>query len=252
MMRAAAFACRPGRHVLVSLPPIGTNSHVAADRARFLSMSAALSLNLRHLDPATILYDTPYFEANALAADGYPNTPKAWRSGDLFALEKAQGSPASELVRTSRGRQWHEIVINRMRLFVKKSVVRDGQLDAELASLIPGDILPSVKRTDERRKLAQVWTSGNRIFGTARPDIVRIAAEMAAGGGVWSSESRLSAEERDAAIRLSYNLGELAILEYSEERTGRFEETECITNRPKSKLATSSRTSRLTRSGMNT
>jgi hypothetical protein len=252
MMRGAAFVCRPGGHVLVSLPPIGTNSHVADDRARFLRISASLSLNLRYLDAAVILYDTPYFEANALTADGYPNTPRAWRSGDLFVLEKAHDSRTIELVRTSRSREWHEIVINRMRLFVKKSAECADTEDVELTSVIPGDILPSVKRTDERRKLAQVWTSGNRIYATKRPDLVRIAGQIAASGGVLDQKIRLSTAERDAVVRLSYALGELAILEHSEERRGEFEEPACLLKRPKSRSVISSRMQRLTRSGTNT
>jgi hypothetical protein len=252
MMRGAAFACSPGGHVLVSLPPIGTNSHVADDRARFLRISASLSLNLRHLHAATILYDTPYFEANALAAGGYPNTPKAWRSGDLFVLEKAHDSRSIELVRTSRLREWHEIVINRMRLFIKKSAECDYAEDAELISIVRGDILPSVKRTDERRKLAQVWTSGNRIYATKRPDLVRVAGQMAASGGILDNELRLSTAERDAAVRLSYVLGELALLEYSEERRGELKEPACLLKGARSRSMISLPMQRLTRSGRNT
>jgi hypothetical protein len=249
MMRAAAFACQPGGHVLVSLPPIGTNSHVADDRARFLRVAASLSLNLRKLDDAAILYDTPYFEANALLAKGYPNTPKAWRSGDLFVLEKAHESRSIELMRTSRAREWHEVVINRMRLFIKKAAETSDTDVANLISIVPGDILPSVKRTDVRRKQAQVWTSGNRIFATKRPDLVLIAAEIAAGDYPLEQENRLSQADRDAVLRLSYTLGELAMREQAEERRGKFQEPPCLQNRPKSKSVISPRMRRLTRSG---
>lgn len=252
MMRGAAFACRSGGHVLVSLPPIGTNSHVADDRAHFLRISAGLSLNLRYLDAAAILYDTPYFEANALKANGYPNTPKTWRSGDLFVLEKAHDSRTVELVRTSRSREWHEIVINRMRLFVKKWTVCVDTDEAELISIVPGDILPSVKRTDERRKLAQIWTTGNRIYATKRPDLVRIAGQIAASGGLLNQELKLSTPDRDAVVRLSYTLGELAVLEQTEERRGEFKEPKCLSRRPKSRSVTSPRMQRLTHSGRNT
>jgi hypothetical protein len=45
--------------------------------------------------PDAISYDMPYFEANALAAAGYPNVPKTWRRGDLFVLEKARNTLAA-------------------------------------------------------------------------------------------------------------------------------------------------------------
>jgi hypothetical protein len=252
MLRAAAYACRPGGHVLVSLPPIGTNSHVAKDRAKILALFAKLSLHLVSVENAAILYDTPYFEANALAAEGCPNIPRAWRHGDLFVLEKAHEPLAIQIANAVRPRQWHEIVIGRMRLFVTRKAIRENESNSLLQSIVDGDILPTVRRADPRRQKAQVWTSGNRIFASARPDLVRLAALAAASGDVLGGEFRLSTVEKDNVNRLSYTLGELAITEQSEERKGRFEETECLANRAKSKSAISPSTSRLMRSGANT
>jgi hypothetical protein len=252
MLRAAAYACKPGGHVLVSLPPIGTNSHVAKDRANILALFAKLSLHLVSVENAAILYDTPYFEANALAAEGCPNIPRAWRHGDLFILERGHEPLALQIANPVRTRQWHEIVIGRMRLFVTRKAVRDGGPNSSLRSIVDGDVLPTVRRADPRRQQAQIWTSGNRIFASARPDLVRLAALAAASGGVFDGELRLSLAEKDTIARLSYTLGELAITEQSEERNGRFEETECLVNRAKSKSAISPNTSRRTRSGANT
>jgi hypothetical protein len=39
-----------------------------------------------------------------------------------------------------------------------------GFADPSLVSVVPGDVLQSVSRRDSRRRLADVWTSGNRIF----------------------------------------------------------------------------------------
>lgn len=235
MLRAAAYACRPGGHVLISLPPIGTNSHVAKDRAKILALFAKLSLHLVSVENAAILYDTPFFEANALAAEGYPNIPRAWRHGDLFVLEKAHEPTAIPIASVVRSRQWDEIVIGRMRLFVTRKAVRENGLDLLLRSIVDGDVLPTVRRADPRRQKAQIWTSGNRIFASGRPDLVRLAALSAASGGTLDGEIRLSTTEKDAVARLSYSLGELAITEQSEERKGRFEETECFLNRANSK-----------------
>ena len=37
-------------------------------------------------------------------------------------------------------------------------------VDPRLAPLVPGDILPTVSRRDDRREAADVWTAGNRIY----------------------------------------------------------------------------------------
>jgi hypothetical protein len=252
MLSAAAFACRPGGRILVSLPPPGTNSHVQKDRAKLFSLFSRLSLNVVSITPDLVFYDTPFFEANALAAQGYTNIPKTWRRGDLFLLEKAVNAPDFTLGTPVRRRAWHEISIGRMRVFVRKGATHTvGPMD-ELIPLVPGDVLDSVKRTDPRRGDADVWTSGNRIFAASRPDLVRIAAEHRAAGGFLSAATRLLPEEYDAVERLSYVLGELALKEQREERRDEFVEATCRTVPFKSKSLTSPIASRIIRSGAGT
>jgi hypothetical protein len=202
--------------------------------------------------PDAIYYDTPYFEANALAAAGYPNIPRTWRRGDLFVLEKARKAVDFELGVSARRRGWDEVVIGRMRLFITRKAPRHDTPIDELRSVVPGDVLATVRRTDPRRKHADVWTSGNRIFATGRPDLVRIAAASAAAGGVIDEPNRLNEADKDAIVRLSYALGELAIKEYSEERRGAFEEAVCRTDPFKLRSVSLPTTSRLTRSGAST
>jgi hypothetical protein len=249
MLRAAAYTCCFGGHILISLPPIGANSHVANDRTKLFKLLSQLSLNVLSIVPDAVRYDTPYFEANALAAEGYPNIPDTWRRGDLFVLEKARDAVDFELTVSARRREWHEVVIGRMRLFItSRTPRRDTGLD-ELQSIVPGDVLATVRRTDPRRKLADVWTSGNRIFRTGHPDLVYLAA-IAAGGNDEAFE--LTAAESDAVARLSYALGELAIKEYSEERRGGFEEASWRSVPFKSRSASLRSTSSRIRFGLST
>jgi hypothetical protein len=249
MLRAAAYACCAGGHILVSLPPIGANSHAAEDRVQLFKLFAKLSVNILSIVPDAIHYDTPYFEENALAASGYPNVPKTWRRGDLFVLEKARNAVDFELGLPTRQRGWHEVVIGRMRLFVtKKEPCHDAAMH-ELRSIVAGDVLPTVRRADPRRKHANVWTSGNRIFTAARPDLVRIAALAAAAGGAIDESIRLTEIEKDAVVRISYALGELAIKEHFEERRSEFKEAACRTLPFRSRSVSLPTTSRLMRSG---
>ena len=105
-----------------------------------------------------------------------------------------------------------------MRLFITKKAPRHDTAMDELRSIVSGDVLATVRRTDPYRKHADIWTSGNRIFASGRPDLVRIAAAAAAAGGVIEEPNCLSEAERDAIARCSYALGVLAIKEHSEER----------------------------------
>src|SRR5712691_8552322 len=93
---------------------------------------------------------------------------------------------------------------------------------AGLRSIVPGDVLSSISRRDPRRRKAAVWTSGNRLFGTDRPDLVLLAGARVSRAPAPPIEAptRLSLAERDELDRLSYDLLNLAKIEEAEERPG--------------------------------
>jgi len=221
MLEAAAAACRLGGAVLVSLPPIGTRPSAGADLAATIRFAARLGLDLIHHQPLTISYDTPFFETNALSAAGV-HASSRWRRGDLIVLRKARSTSRLSPPVRGRRREWVEASIDRMRLFIRIDTDADAGTGFEgLIPLIGGNVLPSVSRRDFRRRHAQVWTSGNRIFRTDNPALVFEAAlshgDEAFGSGL---QPRLwgNLRECEALERVSEELHALAVLEASEER----------------------------------
>jgi hypothetical protein len=106
-----------------------------------------------------------------------------------------------------------------MRLFIRTQGKACSGQDG-LVSLIEGDILPTVSRRDPRRRLADVWTSGNRIFRTGNPQLVLEAAILCAGDVIGSGiQPHLwgTIRERDALERVAARLRGLAALEAEEE-----------------------------------
>jgi hypothetical protein len=167
--------------------------------------------------PLAIAYETPFFERNALAAAGiYP--PPQWRRGDLIVFRKAHTStrsPASSV----RGREWTEVGIGRMRLFIRGTSAVCSE-EASLISLVDGDILPTVSRRDPRRRLANIWTSGNRIFRTDNPQLVLEAAISCVGAEMGSGvQPRLwgTIRERETLEGVAAELRALAVIEAQEE-----------------------------------
>lgn len=217
MLAAAAHACRPGGVVLISLPPDGARPSAETDRQATVTFARRLGLAILEHLPLAIDYETPFFERNALAAAGiYP--PPQWRRGDLVVFRKARAStrpPAS----SARRRDWTEVGIGRMRLFIREA----GEVhadEASLISLVDGDILPTVSRRDPRRRLANVWTSGNRIFRTDNPQLVLEAANSCAGEAMGSGvQPRLwgTIRERETLERVAAELRALAVIEAQEE-----------------------------------
>jgi hypothetical protein len=217
MVAAAAAACRMGGVVLISMPPAGTRPSAVEDRLATIRFAARLGLDLLEYQPLAIGYDTPFFEANALATAGVYAPPR-WRRGDLFVLRKARtGCRPAPLV-SGRRRHWVEVTIGRMRLFIRRTTVpRDTFVG--LVPLVKGDVLPSVSRRDPRRRSALVWTSGNRVFSTDNPALAFEAAVSNSGEKIDSSlEPVLCGNFREAIERLGRQLVALAALEAVEER----------------------------------
>jgi len=107
-------------------------------------------------------YGTPFFETNAMQAAGAPVT-NDWRLGDLAVFRRTAGEcgPRPTL---DREPVWTERSLGLTR-FKMQETASTGFASPVLRSIIPGDVLPSVSRRDPRRKDANIWTSGNRIFG---------------------------------------------------------------------------------------
>lgn len=218
MLAAAAHACRLGGVVLISLPPDGARPSAEADRQAAIAFARRLGLaTIEHL-PLAIGYETPFFERNALAVSGiYP--PPQWRRGDLVVLRKVCASTRTPPASSTRRRDWTEASIGRMRLFVRRGA--EGRSDeASLISLVEGDILPAVSRRDPHRRLANVWTSGNRIFWTDNPLLVLEAAISCADEAMGSGlQPRLwgTIREREMLERIAVELRALAVIEGQEE-----------------------------------
>ncbi len=179
MLAAASSACRCGGNVVLSLMPEGTRPGARRDRDRVMELLRRFGLHPVDTLTDALRYETPFFESNALAAGGIRGIPPHWRRSDLVVLRKLtdHGPP---LALVPRERLWHEVAINRMRLFISRVSSTAAQQRGALGSIVPGDILPTVSRRDPRRRKVQVWTSGNRIFRTDRPELVLAAAHYVA------------------------------------------------------------------------
>jgi len=224
MLSAAAAACNPFGHVLISLPPLGTRPTAAIERETIVRFAARLGLDRVEEQPLAINYQTPLFERNALAVSGI-RAPSQWRRGDLLVFQKCRESRRPALTRSNRKQQWTEVSVDRMRLFVKCDRSSASGLKG-LIPLIEGDILPSVSRRDPRRREAHVWTSGNRIFATDNPRLVLDTA-MSYHRNQSSARNRnrlRHSDARQAALRrIREALMQLAATEATEERGARVE-----------------------------
>jgi hypothetical protein len=163
---AASSLCKAGGHVLFSAPLIGTRPNIVAELEELLEWSESqLGLKVVGKRDTHLAYLTPFFEHNSLRAAGLHNLPD-WRRADLLVLRRSgELLAARPKLRSSPEQEFSiEGEIDGVRIRARSQENSSEWGNPALISIIEGDILQSVSRRDERRKLADVWTSGNRIF----------------------------------------------------------------------------------------
>ncbi len=168
---AAHRLCTVGGHVLMSVPPVGTRPGVAGERERLIGWARALGFVPMRTLTSALPYVSPLFERNALRTEGVYAVLPEWRRGDLIVLVREHArilSRPSAWIETNRVSEWVEDALHGVRIRVRRSAP-SGDMDPSLLPCVPGDILPSVSRRDTRRRNADVWTSGNRIFRCRDP-----------------------------------------------------------------------------------
>lgn len=168
-MWLATASCKIGGYVILSFPPEGTRPGINAEWHRFLRFADQLGMILFAKEEGLLAYDSPFFEVNALYAEGI-SIPRIWRKGIMRVFKKvAEVRTLKPLAKPTE--KWNEVQFGSARLKLRPTVSAQG-IDPRLSAVVPGEIFPSVSRRDPRRKLADVWTSGNRIFKCSRTDVL--------------------------------------------------------------------------------
>jgi hypothetical protein len=159
---ASSQLVRNGGTVLLSAPPLGTRPGIEQEFRRLVAFANELGLELHSMDEC-LRYDSPPFEKNAMRAAGRSGVPIDWREGILARFEKMRDSVAARPNVESSRNNWTEHTVFGVRLLIRRWLPR-ALGNPRLVKIVDGDILDTVSRRDPRRELADVWTSGNRVY----------------------------------------------------------------------------------------
>ncbi len=180
---AGASIAGGGGTLLSSYPPLGTRPGMGAERAGFLSWAHAAGQRLARDQPGLLRYVSPAFESSACAAAGLPGVPPVWRCGDLLTFSAA--APIVPRPTVTDSEDWSQYSIREIPIFVRHHPdTGDGFLSLStslplLERIVDGDVLPSVSRREPLRAAVSVWSSRNRVFGTANlPAVHAICAAL--------------------------------------------------------------------------
>ncbi|MGB5970006.1 MAG: hypothetical protein WBG70_16945 [Spirulinaceae cyanobacterium] len=160
---AACQLCQVGGYILISLPPLGTRPGMKQEWEETLNWAKQIGLTLYRLDETALSYKTPNFELNVLKAEGFSTISRKWRRGNLAIFKRTHQIFVPRPKVSYQKEEWIEVVLNGVRIRVRQQNI-ESFLEPCLVSIVPDDVLKSVSRRDKRRRLADVWTSGNRVF----------------------------------------------------------------------------------------
>lgn len=163
-MWLAAQCVEVGGVVGISLPPINTRPNIEKERLQWFTFCEKNGLCLENLLSQKLEYAMPFFEFNAFRAAGVTDILPFWRKGDLAFFRKIRKTSTKKPVFKMKENNWKEIEIENVRIRIKNEDKRGKQSKLKISHLIKGDILPTISTRDSRRKKANIWTSGNRIF----------------------------------------------------------------------------------------
>lgn len=164
-----ARCLEPGGLMVISIPPINTRSDVDEERIKWFTFCQKQGLCIERLEPEKLEYAMPFFEYNAFRTAGTTNVQPFWRKGDLAFFRKVSESKEERPRLDIPNQNWREKELDGVRIRVVLEGDESEDQEIKIESLVKTDILPGVSRSDEIRKQANVWTSGNRIFRVNKP-----------------------------------------------------------------------------------
>ena len=197
-LRTAARICADQGKVLLSTAPDGVRPGIQEERERIIAGAAKSGLRFLGAERRVLSYATPFFEYNALRAAGFAHVSPNWRRGDLLIFERTGDALPGPMNPIAHSAEWAQADIRGATIWVRLKD-QQGFIDPRLVPLVPGDILPTVSRRDDRREAADVWTAGNRIYRCEGSHILSIILHA-----ISVSEAPLEAVQRSIQPSLDH------------------------------------------------
>jgi len=211
----------PNGFLLLSIPPLGTRPSIVKDWELVQNWADQLGLSLMNVEMGILSYVSPPFERNALKAEKLYNVDRCWRRSNLAMYVYDNETKIPRPLPPNNDICWDDYSHKKVRIRVKRNE-KNIFISPKLIPVVPGDILPSVSNKDERRKYADVWTSGNRIFSCKGTNILKHIIDNICNidKSIICVEDfigkKLSREEMQQIIEVSCHVQSIIDCEYSE------------------------------------
>jgi len=163
-LKRAGELCKQGGLIFVSLPPVNTRSTIFQERERVYKFIKDCGFRIISYWPSAIRYEIPKFESRAYKQSGI-ELRQPWREGELLLLRKTKNiinADSPEFLIEQRN--WSEFIINKCRIFLKKTAGPNKNNDTPIISRSENYDSFYLKTTSLRepaRKKADIISSRN-------------------------------------------------------------------------------------------
>lgn len=188
----ASSCLEVGGVLAISIPPLNTRPGIDKERIDWFSFCQQQGLCLENLCAQKLEYAMPFFEFNAFRIAGITGIQPFWRKGDFAVFRKINDRKVERPEFEEMASSWEEREIDTVRIRVKIDNKPNSKDKLVVEHLVDLDILPSVSRSDERRKFANVWTSGNRIYHVTNTSLFLRTLDE-----IIDSKKRFKGEKKD-------------------------------------------------------
>ena len=192
---AASVLLRRDAQLLLAFPAGLTRPGILKERDELVKAVELGGMMLLGVESNALRYDTPAFERAAMLARGIPGTPTDWRVGDLLSLRRTSAPPPSTPL--SHEQDWVAVEIDLIPLRARASSPPGGE--RLIGRLVDGDVLATVSGRAPKRALAALWTSRNRVYRSAEPNILASVLQNLADGLPIPNDPEIKAAARTIA-----------------------------------------------------
>ena len=149
--------------LFVIFPPFGVRESIERERSDIINFAKKVGYELIEEDVETINYISSPFEINSILDNKITNFPIDWRYGNLLIFKYVRNETINFIFSNKNEEiRWREYTINNIRIKLLPSQTCSTKKIFE--KIYDSDILPTVSMRNDKLKLVNFWTSGNRVF----------------------------------------------------------------------------------------
>lgn len=161
-MQSAQRMLRIKSKLILVVPPEGVREGIKDEYEKIVNIAEELGFKYCSFYKESVSYVSPPFEVKALEVKNITNYPIDWRKGSVMIFEKEKDKKINKIESNIKNRVlWQDAIISNVRFKIKCENIHREEY---VKHITKNDIYPTVSMRNHLYDLANVWSSGNRVY----------------------------------------------------------------------------------------